>query len=308
MPGKPDPERECRCGRPAVYVRPYEGRHYCDRCFCQSIEKKVLRTIREGEMIRPGDRIGVALSGGKDSVTVLSLVNRVVKPMNIPLVAITIDEGIAGYRPESLKKAETICRKLGVRHMIYSYKKEFGRSLDDQLRLHGTASSCTFCGTARRSLLNKAARDLSLTKLCTGHNADDEAQSALMNMLRGDLVRASRENTTAPAGEKFVVRIKPLKAVPEREIALYALLKGFDVSFDECPYATGLRFEVRDFLNSLETRHPGMKFSLLESVEKLRPALKQFNQTPLRDCSICGEPTSGDVCKTCELWNTKKEK
>jgi len=298
---------DCSCGKPAVFFRAYEGRHYCKECFCTSIEKKVKRTIREGMMIRPEDRIGVGLSGGKDSCTVLSIVSAIAKPMNVDVVAISIDEGISGYRPESLQKARKVCKKLGVTHKIYSYKKVFGASLDEKLQQAGREHSCSYCGTARRYLLNKAARELGVNKLCTGHNLDDEAQSALMNLMRGDLVRASRADTAEAADDAFVVRIKPLKDIPEREIALYALLKGLDVDFNECPYAAGLRFEVRDFLNASEQKHPGMKFSLVESFQRLGPALKTTvsGGPGLKKCQTCGEPTSETICKTCQLWKEK---
>jgi uncharacterized protein (TIGR00269 family) len=172
-------------------------------------------------------------------------------------------------------------------------------------------TACSYCGVARRYMLNKTARDLKATKLCVGHNLDDEAQSIVMNYIRGDMAKASRlgaitnYSTTKKGGQYFVPRIKPLREIPEREVALYALLNGLEVQEDECPYASGIRFEVKDFLNNLEAKHPGIKFSVLETFEKMLPLVREFidkQKIEIKLCEKCGEPSSQDVCKLCDMW------
>lgn len=307
---------DCACGRKSVFFRKYEGRHLCKVHFCESIEKKARKTIREHKMIESGDRIAVAFSGGKDSSAVLSLLHRIVAGRkDVGLFAISIDEGIAGYRPESLRIAAQACRKLGIPHRIFSFRQAFGQTLDEKLAAvrqnnPKLGEACTYCGVGRRYLLNKAARELGATKLCTGHNLDDEAQAVLMNYIRGDLFRAARMGPVTDFSlEKqpgmFIPRIKPLREIPEREVGLYALLKGLQIHHDECPNATGIRFAARDFLNDLERRYPGMKFSVLESFDRLLPYLRQLaakEEGEVLRCRRCGEPSSHQVCKTCELW------
>ncbi|MBI4021705.1 MAG: TIGR00269 family protein [Candidatus Aenigmarchaeota archaeon] len=303
-----DATPRCTCGKPAVFFRRYEGRHYCKTCFCESIERKVKKTIGRHRLIAPGDRIAVGLSGGKDSATVLYLLHRFFgKRRDISLVAVSIDEGIAGYRPATLEKARELCARLGVKHIVAAYKGELGATLDRKMRQQ-PREYCTFCGVGRRYLLNKAAREAKATKLCVGHNLDDEAQAALMNFLRGDLLRAGRMTAelATPQTADFIPRIKPLRSIPEREVALYALLKELPFSDLECPYARGMRFDVRDFLNEMERKHPGTKFAFLESHDKIVPAIAKAVRPAgkLRPCRLCGEPASHDVCKACQLWKT----
>ncbi len=306
------------CGRKSVFFRKYEGKSLCKNHFCESIEKKVRKTVRKYIMIKSGDKICVAFSGGKDSSVVLYLLHKIVKNRrDIKIFAVSIDEGIAGYRPDSLKIAKKLCENLGIEHHIYSFEEIFGETLDNKMeKIRADPSlkikeSCTFCGVGRRYAMNKFSRVLGATKLATGHNLDDETQAVILNYIRGDLFRASRMGPITDyslkekGGELFVPRIKPLREIPEREIGLYALLKGLEVHEDECPYATGIRFEARDFLNHLEDKYPGIKFSILETFEKLIPYIRQFADKEIGDlvlCKICGEPSSHEVCKTCDLW------
>jgi len=304
----------CKCGKPAVIFRKYEGSYLCRQHFLLSVERKVKKNIRVNNLVGPGDRIGVAVSGGKDSTTALYLMHKILGPRrDIKLVAISLDEGIRGYRESSLKYARGLCRKLGIKQYVYSFKKEFGKNLDQKMRevkkfgrKYDLDVSCTLCGVGRRYILNKKARELKLTKLCTGHNLDDEVQGILMNYIRGDLQRASRMGPGPVVyDKKFIGRIKPLRIIPEKEVALYAILAGIKYHNKECPHRSGMRLEVRDFINKLEDRHSGIKYSILETFDRVLPALREKMEKEsgeMRYCSKCREPSSREVCKTCELW------
>jgi uncharacterized protein (TIGR00269 family) len=152
----------------------------------------------------------------------------------------------------------------------------------------------------RKNLLNKTARELGADKLAIGHNLDDESQTIMMNYLRGDMDRLKRmiPNAKQPG---LVMRIKPLRSIPEKEVALYAFLNGLPVSMDECPYAgEALRNEIREMINNYEVKHPGTKYSLLGGFETISEALRCAD-TEIIMCRICGEPGSEAVCKTCRL-------
>jgi len=307
---------KCKCGKKAVIFRKYEGVYLCKTCFCNSIEKKVKRTVRQNKMIEPDDRIAFGLSGGKDSSAVLHLMHKIISPRkDMEFFAFTIDEGIKGYREHSIKIAKDLCKRLGVEHRVYTYKEMFGNTLDQKLKnvkKDDIQTTCSYCGVARRYALNKISRDLKATKLCVGHNLDDETQSILMNYMRGDMAKASRlgaitnYSTNKKGGGSFVPRIKPLREIPEKETALYAILNGLEVQEDECPYASGIRFTVRDFLNKMESSHPGMKFSVLETFDRLLPIMRSFIETQnmkIRLCKNCGEPSSEEVCNLCKMWS-----
>jgi uncharacterized protein (TIGR00269 family) len=307
---------KCHCGRKAVYHRRFEGKSLCKDHFLESVERKFKKSVRVNRLIKAGDRIAVAVSGGKDSTVALHLMNGIVSPRrDIELFAITVDEGIKGYRPGNIRLARKFCRKLGVKHHVVSFRERFGKTLDQRVREIGRDSRirepCTYCGVGRRHALNTKARELGATKICTGHNLDDEAQSVVMNYLRGDLLRAGRlgpvtdHSIKKKHGEMFIPRVKPLRDIPEKECALYAVLKGFELDWRECPHISGIRFDVRDFLVSMEDKYPGIKYTILCTFDKISPCIREMasrREGEIVKCSKCGEPGSAEVCKTCELW------
>jgi uncharacterized protein (TIGR00269 family) len=308
---------KCKCGRRAVYFRKYEGVLLCRECFIRSIESKVKRTIRKHGMVRKGDTVALAMSGGKDSSTAAYLIHKVFGSWpSVKLIAISIDEGVKPYRTESIRRARAFAEDLGIPHHTFSFREEFGKTTDQVAREIRNADPaikelCTYCGVGRRYLLNKKARELGATRLCMGHNLDDEVQAAMLNYIRGDLARAGRMeavtswSTRKRGGRLFIPRIKPLREIPERESALYAYLRGFEVLEAHCPHAGGIRFEVRDFINRLELKYPGTKFGILETFDRLNPCIKRIaarEEGEIRKCRRCGEPSAREVCKACELW------
>ncbi len=295
---------KCRkCHKKAVTYQPYSGAHLCAPHLIEDIERKVKHTIRKHHMIEKGDTIAVAISGGKDSTVLLYLLHKLfgVRP-DISIIAITIDEGIAGYRPDTLRHAKEITSKLGIKHLIASFKDEYGSTLDEIVAKGGEKGPCSYCGALRKHLLNKTARENGATRLAVGHNLDDEAQTVLMNLLRGDVERMVRM-VPACAQPGLILRSKPLRDIPEREVALYAILQDLPVDFSECPYAySAIRGEVRDMLNDFEVPHPGTKYAVLRSLDKMAEPLRHnFPQQSLNTCSICGEPTASDICQVCRL-------
>jgi len=298
--------------RDAVYMRPYSGEKLCAKCFCASIESKVRATIAKYEMLQPNDKIMVAVSGGKDSVSLLQVLAKIEKDYpKASVCAVTVDEGIRGYRDEALKFAVENCRRLGVEHNVISFKDLFKVKLDELVKLiqektqaEGGLTPCAYCGVLRRRALNLAARHAEVDKLATAHNLDDETQTILLNMLHGDALRIARVKPfITETHAKLVPRAKPLCEVPEREIAFYAYLRRIEFQGVPCPYAsTAFRNDIRVMLNRMEEKHAGTKFTLFKSVERIRPALeKMVKSAKLRDCWFCGEPTVGDVCKLCSM-------
>jgi len=307
-----EPEKAvCNCGKPAVINRKHEGRLLCEQHFIESVESKAKKTISQYYRLGRDEKIAVGLSGGKDSSSLLLLLTRVFKERSdTKIFALSIDEGIPGYRQESLGIAKKLCKKLGVQHHVVSFRHEFGAPLSEKIKNMNKKQEggpCTYCGVARRYLLNKKARELGATRLALGMNLDDEVQGILMDYLRGDLARLSRMGSKPLVKDQlFVPRIKPFREIPEREIGLYALLNGLEIQEHECPFLEGPRFMVRDFLNDMEVQSPGTKFALLRTYDKLLPALRKsvtLKKFEIRKCKRCGEPTSERaVCKTCELW------
>ena len=290
-----------------VYHRKYSGEKYCKKCFCTSIEKKIARTISKHQMLTSTDLIAVGLSGGKDSVVLTHLLNEMEKKFpNSRLITITIDEGIKNYREETIEIVHKITKDWNLENKLFSFKKEFGYSIDDINQLIKEKNlellPCTFCGVFRRQILNKAARDLNADKLAIGFNLDDEAQTILMNFIRGDLTRITRISPVPKIiHPKFVPRIRPLREIPEKEIALYAFYKSLPIQSKECPYAfSSLRHNVQASINMLEEKTPNVKFNILRNLETINELFQDsegMKVKNLHDCERCGELTSSTLCK-----------
>lgn len=287
-----------RCSEDAVYLRRYSGQRMCREHFLDYFEQKVIRTVKKERMLRRGDIVGVGVSGGKDSLTTLHMLKNLERELDLEVHAIAVDEGVEGYRAETLEAADAFCRKEGIPLHVVSFKSGLGFTLDE---VDKKRSPCTYCGVFRRRLLNDAGIKLGLDKLATGHNLDDEVQAIMMNYISGDIERIARYGSGA-GKHGLVQRIKPLAEMPEKEVALYALFRDLGASFKECPYAGGaLRSMVRDWINALEKDHPGIKFSILAGSRKMQPLLKTGASKELRKCEKCGAPSSGSVCKACLL-------
>ncbi|MHA2059321.1 MAG: phosphoadenosine phosphosulfate reductase family protein [Candidatus Ranarchaeia archaeon] len=243
-----DIKKKCDyCDKPAAMIRPESGETLCITHFLGSVEKNVSKTIQKHKLLNPKDRIAVAFSGGKDSVALLHLLAKIEKQFpKSELFPFYVQEGIQGYQDEALKLVKQHTKNLDLPLKIYSFKDLFGITLDalveksKQLPQKQQVTPCTYCGILRRWSFNAAAKDLTADVLATGHTLDDEAQTVLMNIMRGDLyriVRTSRSQETSPQKSKdFIPRIKPLQRVTEREVVLYNYHKNLQYQFIECPH------------------------------------------------------------------------
>jgi len=301
---------KCQCGKPAVIERDYEGRALCEEHFSHAIEKKVKQTIRNNDLIANGDRIVIGLSGGKDSSSLTYILHQICQQRpDLKLIAVTINEGIEDYRSRSTDSAQKLCQRLEIEHHVATFEEEYGFRMD-QIVEKAEQKPCTYCGVFRRDLLNKKARELEGDKLAIAHNLDDEVSSAFMNYLKGDLQRLARlgPKTYKVPSENFVPRIKPMRNLLEAEIRLFSQIKELNAYQAQCPYkTTALRKKVVDFLDSLEEDSPTMKFSALATLDKLLPAVRREFYGSVEEvspCQRCGEPSSGEICRKCQLLDS----
>ena len=265
-------------------------------------------------MFSPADHIAVAVSGGKDSLTMLMILKKLSsKFKQTRITAVTVDEGIAGYREEAVDLAKEYCDKLDVDHEIVSFKELYGDGLDDFLKGRGPErlTACSYCGVFRRKAINIGAKRVGATKIATAHNLDDVVQTYLLNLFQGDVDRFARFSPVLhdPRGG-FLPRVKPLCEVPEKEVALYGYVEGLTFQSASCPYMMeALRNELRTVLNRLELAHPGVVFSAYRAMTRLR-ALAEPNVAPseLHACRSCGEPTTLDLCEACRMVGVTTDK
>ncbi len=294
----------------AFFFRLYSGEKLCKKCFIESIEAKTKACIAKYRMLNYNDKIAVAVSGGKDSLSLLHVLAKTLRRHpKASLVAITVDEGIKSYRDEALEIAAANCKKLGIPHYVTSFKELYGFTLDEivaRARQKGEKelTACAYCGVLRRRALNVAARRVGADKIATAHTLDDEVQTILLNIFHGDVLRLAKEKpATDHVHPLLVQKVKPFCEIPEKESALYAYVKKIKFQATPCPYAPeALRNDIRAMLNHMEEKHAGTKFTIFKSIERLRPALNELSEkSNFHDCAECGEPASGTLCMACQL-------
>jgi uncharacterized protein (TIGR00269 family) len=292
-----------RCDTPAVVDQPYRGEHLCAGHFRRSVELRAATEFRRQLAgVRTGT-IAVALSGGKDSATALTLTQeRFAARRGIRVVALSVDEGVAGYRPATLRKASELTARLGVEHRVVAADRILGTTTDrTAAQLPGTVP-CSFCGVWRRGLLNRSAREIGADAVVLGFNLDDLAQTVLMNVVQGDLDRLARMAPHRVRQPGLIPRVAPLAQIPEREVYLYARLRDLPFDHGECPHAgRAARNRFREIVWQLEEAQPGTRQALLRTRERLVDRWREDGGVgaPTR-CRACGEPAAGDLCRSCE--------
>lgn len=291
-----------KCHQTAVYSRKYSGENLCSECFSNSILRKTAKTISKYNMIKNDELVCVAVSGGKDSLVLLDILNKMSKTHNFRIKVITIDEGIPGYRDEALKIVKDYSSKLGVDYEIFSYKELFELTLDEalELRKEEKLSSCSICGTLRRRALDQGSRKVGSSVIATAHNLDDNLQSFIINMLSGDTNKIGWMDPDTSSHS--LRRIKPFSEIYEKEIVFYAFSNEIPFQSEPCPHMNeGIRTEIREFLNSLENNHAGIKNNLFKSSMKISQIIKESNYKQKQICPKCGNLCTGKVCSVCDM-------
>ncbi|MEM0155791.1 MAG: TIGR00269 family protein [Thermoplasmataceae archaeon] len=291
------------CGGKAVYEAKYNGTYLCRHHFSDSVERRFKHELpRQIDLSKPEIKISVAISGGKDSSVTLYLLNKFLgKRKNVSLTAFTIDEGIAGYRNSGLESARTLCSDLGISHSTVSFEEAFGRTMDEIVKIDGKITPCSHCGPMRRKLMNLQSLVNGSDYVALGINLDDYAQSILMNVVKGDYERMIRMAPHKIKKDGLVRRIVPLRRVPEKEVALYAVLNGIKFDGGWCPYYERAQRNIyRDIVTDLEERTPGSKFAISNFLDELRDHVAD-NRLPaeMKRCVRCGSPTTGELCAVC---------
>lgn len=291
-----------RCQNIAVYSRKYSGENLCSNCFSDSILRKTARTISKYNMIKNDELVCVAVSGGKDSLVLLHMLDQMSKNHNFRIEVVTIDEGIPDYRNEALEIVKNFCSKINVKHSVFSYKELFDITLDEALNLRENEkiSSCSICGTLRRRAIDYAAKEIGADVIATGHNLDDNLQSFFINLLSGD---TNKIGWMGPDTSKNTLRkIKPFCEIYESEIVFYAFTNQIPFQTEPCPHMSeGIRTEIREFLNSLEAQHSGVKNNLFNSCLKISELVKNSSNKEKRICENCKNECTGKICSVCNL-------
>jgi uncharacterized protein (TIGR00269 family) len=288
---------------------PRSKKKYCRTHFTELIEHRVRKTINHYKMLNRNDHIGLGYSGGKDSVMLLHILSKLKKNyLNCEITALTIDEGIIGYRDGCMELTREITDKYDIDHIIVSFKQVYGATLDEIVdesneKKH-SLSPCALCGILRRRALNYAARKVDITKIATAHNLDDEAQSILMNMLRGDSRKFIRHSRVPIQKYRTLKpRIRPLVRITEPEIVLYTFANNLEYHSIPCPYASSaMRNDIRTFLSEMTLKRPSTLINMInlhDSLTEYFPHVSNL-EAPFK-CTKCGEVSTHKVCPVCQL-------
>ncbi|KAL7272693.1 cytosolic thiouridylase subunit Ctu1 [Rhizina undulata] len=255
----------------ALIVRPKTGQRLCKPCFLHTFESEVHETIIASRLFHRGERVAVGASGGKDS-TVLAAVLKTLNERygyGVEFVLLSIDEGIKGYRDDSLETVKRNAVQYGMELCIVGYDELYGWTMDQVVEQIGKKGNCTYCGVFRRQALDRGAAKLGIKHVVTGHNADDIAETVLMNLLRGDLPRLHRcTSIITESASSPIARSKPLKYAYEKEIVLYAYHRKLDYFSTECIYSPeAFRGSARALIKSLERIRPSAILDVVRSGE-----------------------------------------
>ncbi|CAN6480839.1 unnamed protein product [Victoria cruziana] len=292
----------CNVARAALQ-RPKTQQQICKECFYSAFEEEIHNVIVGNQLFKPGERVAIAASGGKDSTVlayVLSTLNRR-HDYGLDLFLLSIDEGITGYRDDSLETVKRNEIQYGIPLKVLSYKTLYGWTMDEIVKEIGLKNNCTFCGVFRRQALDRGAALMKADKIATGHNADDIAETVLLNILRGDIARLSRCTLITTGEDGPIPRCKPFKYSYEKEIVMYAYFKRLDYFSTECIYSpNAYRGFAREFIKDLERMRPRAILDIIRSGENFR--ISTSTKMPEQGvCERCGYISSQKLCKACVL-------
>ena len=295
-----------KCGSKAVIKIPYARMNLCERHFIEYFEGRVATTIWKYGLLKEGESVLVAVSGGKDSVALLSALTVVAPKLRLKVMPLHIHLGLGEYSDESLRIIEEASRKLGVNTFTISLEDVVGASIPE-ISAKSSRPPCAVCGLVKRYVLNAAAVEWGVDAVATGHHIDDLAPYALKNMLLGDMGAALKLAPMSVGEEGYLARrVRPLYEVTERECLTYVIVKGLPFVKTSCPnvFLGGMDALIREFLYKLDLRHPGVKLRFMRSLAKAatrRGAGQAGTQAELTRCKYCGLPSRSEVCGFCRL-------
>lgn len=260
-------------GARAIIIRPKNRQKLCKSCFITVFEQEVHDTIVANRLFYPGEKVAIGASGGKDSTVLASLMTTLNTRYDygLDLLLLSVDEGIKGYRDDSLETVKRNATQYDLPLVIVGYDELYGWTMDQVVSQIGKKSNCTYCGVFRRQALDRGAARLSINHVVTGHNADDVAETVMMNLLRGDLPRLARATSIITSnGASDIKRSKPLKYAYEKEIVLYAHHKNLDYFTTECIYSPeAFRGTARALIKNLERIRPSAILDVVRSGEDM---------------------------------------
>jgi uncharacterized protein (TIGR00269 family) len=300
-----------KCGGTAVINMRQHRLRLCNGHFVEWFTAMTQRTVEKHKMFGPEDKVLVAVSGGKDSLALWDVLLTLGYQAEGMYIGLGIDEELA----YSTKSLEFCHRFVGVHHPgavlhVVDVGTEYGQTIPQLARTkrRGRGKPCAVCGLVKRHVMNRMARDGEFVAIATGHNLDDEVAVLMQNTLHWQTGYLARQAPVLAERDGLARKVKPFVRFYERETAAFALIRGIDYIYDECPFAKGSTTNLyKELLNQLELNSPGAKQQFYLQFLRTRDAGKvrfaELEQAELQPCVRCGQPTSaGELCAFCRLW------
>jgi len=311
LPQKTSPIMKCtKCGAVAAIGMPQHRLKLCPDHFLEWVPQMVERTIRKYRMFTPEDRVLVAVSGGKDSLSLW----HILVALGYQTEGVYIHLGIAheGYSDISQAKVEAFAAEHGnLPFRVVNVQETYGKAIPELRRTGRGRRVCAACGLVKRHIMNRIAYEGGYAAIATGHNLDDEVATLMQNTLHWQTGYLQRQAPVLPDIHlKLARKVKPLCQMYEREMAAYALVQGIDYVQEECPYSVRAKtIFYKEILNKLEAHSPGTKiqfyFNFIQAKERGDFSFAGDDQPtgPITTCRQCGQPTyAEDLCAFCRLW------
>ena len=326
---------KCRkCGHEAVINMRQHKLALCGEHFLEWVPEQTQRFIEKYKMFTPDERVLVAVSGGKDSLSLWDVLLRLGYKADGMYIGLGIDGGV-DYSNQSHEMCERFLSNLksqmanvksetpGPGHgdsgweptlHVVDIAEMYGETIPDVAArtTRGRSKPCSVCGLIKRHVMNRVARDGGYDVLATGHNLDDEAAVLFGNTLAWNAGYLLRQAPVLPADKPGLARkVKPFCRLYERESAAYALVRGIEYIYDECPFAEGsTSIAHKEILNQMEKDSPGTKLQFYLSFLRAREQglfAEHAGQVELNACEKCGQPTSAPgLCAFCRLWERRR--
>jgi tRNA-5-methyluridine54 2-sulfurtransferase len=295
---------KCRvCGKQAHLALRAYNTALCADDFTAFLEKRVFQTINKYKLIGDQEKTLIAVSGGKDSLSLWSILNK----LGFEADGFYINLGIEEYSDISFEKSRTMADKLQRKLYSFSLADSLNKGVKDLSRIV-RRPPCSLCGTIKRYVMNRACMKEGYTVLATGHNLDDEASALMGNILHWKEEYLWKKGVVLDAEGGLAKKIKPLFLCSEKEVAAYALLNGIDYIYEECPYSKGAKTLLyKSLLNRVEEESPATKIRFLKGyLERAKVEQEKKGKTEEEGktkslCAVCGYPSFSELCSFCRL-------
>lgn len=310
------PPRCRHCGEKAVINMRQHKLALCGPHYVAWVHKQTARFIDKFAMFTPDERVLVAVSGGKDSLALWDILLELGYHADGLYIGLGIDgeQDDQGYSEQSHAYIQDFIEARGDGLTLHTVDvaQVYGASIPLAARLtrRGREKPCALCGLSKRHIMNRVARDHGYDVLATGHNLDDEVAVLFGNTLQWSVEYLARQGPVMPPSHPGLARkVKPLFRFYEREMAAYAIVRGIEYVYDECPYATGATTtRYKEILNEMEIESPGLKLQFYQKFLRAREQHGLFDrvqeQVELHTCPTCGQPTTFEAgnCAFCRTW------